>query len=220
MATDTAHDVIFTIVESPAPSAAPTRRRRNYWQLPLFVLGVVAAIAAWRTFPPQPDNPSDLFQKDLGALKQAVDRKPVDAGQLTETSRKVEAIYEQYPAEGNRANFLLGSAHGVLAETTEDAEHWKKSAQYFAKCDPMTLADLADRGRCVFRSAKATAAIGAGNPVALLPALQAVPSGEDVGERSRLIAETCLRLNPPDLKRAKEEFSAFLSGPQRSNSSS
>ena len=216
MATDTAHDVIFTIVESPAPSSPPTPRRRNYWQLPLFVLGVTAAIAAWRTFPPQPDNPADLFQKDLGALKQAVDRKPVDAGQLVEAARKVEMAFEQFPSEANQAHFLLGSAHGYLAEFGSDsAEHWSKSAQYFAKCDPLTLPDLADRGRCVFRSAKATAAIGAGNPIALLPALQAVPSGEDVGERSRLIAETSLRLNPPDWKRAKEELSAFLSGPQR-----
>ena len=75
MATDTAPDVTFTIVESPVVPGAPAAvRRRNYWQLPLFVLGVTAAIAAWRAFPPKPDNPTESFQKDLIALKQAVDR--------------------------------------------------------------------------------------------------------------------------------------------------
>ena len=148
MATDTAHDVIFTIVESPAHSPPPLPRRRNYWQLPLFVLGVTAAIAAWRTFPPQPDNPADLFQKDLGALKQAVDRKPVDPGHLVEAARKVDTAFEQFPGEANQANFLLGSAHGFLAESGSDsAEQWSKSARYFAKCDPLTLPDIADRGR-------------------------------------------------------------------------
>ena len=146
---------------------------------------------------------------DLGMLVAAVAK--FDA-QARESAQRIE----QFPGEANQANFLLGSAHGFLAESGSDsAEQWSKSARYFAKCDPLTLPDIADRGRCVFRSAKATAAIGAGNPIALLPALQAVPSGEDVGERSRLIAETSLRLNPPDWKRAKEELSAFLSGPQR-----
>ena len=217
MATDTAHDITFTVVESPpVPLATASPPRRHYWQLPLFVLGVVAAIAAWRVFPPPPDNPSDLFQKDLAALKQAVDRKPVDAGALVEAGRKVESGYEQYPADANQSHFLLGSARGFLAEAGADsADNWKHSALHFAKCDAHALQDRADQGRCVFRSAKATAAIGAGNPLSLLPALQAVPSGEDPGERSRLIAETYLRLSPPDLKRAKEEFSAFLSGPQR-----
>ena len=218
MATDTAPDVTFTIVDSPAVRLDPIPQpRRHYWQLPLFVVGVAAAIAAWRVFPPLPDNPSDLFQRDLVALKQAVDRKPLDANAIAEAGRKVESGYEQYPAEANQAHFLLGSVHAILAEAgTDSAENWKRSAGYFAKCDALKLADKADQGRCVFRSAKATAAIGAGNPVALLPALQAVPTGDDIGERSRLIAETCLRLNPPDYKRAKEEFSAFLSGPQRS----
>ena len=217
MATDTAPDVTFTIVESPVVPGAPAAvRRRNYWQLPLFVLGVTAAIAAWRAFPPKPDNPTESFQKDLIALKQAVDRKPVEPEPLAAASRKVEAAFEQFPAESNQSHFLLGSAHAFLAEIgTEAAEHWKQSAGHFAKCDALALADRADQGRCVFRSAKATAAIGAGNPTLLLPALQALPSGDDPGEQSRLIAETCLRLNPPDWKRAKAEFSAYLSGPQR-----
>ncbi len=218
MATDTVPDVTFTIVESPHVSPAPAPRpRRHYWQLPLFVLGVAAAIAAWCVFPPPPDNPADLFQRDLAALKQAVDRKPaVDATALGEASRKVAGAYEQYPADANQTHFLLGSACGFLAEAgTDGPENWKRAAAHFARCDALALADKADQGRCVFRSAKATAAIGAGDPAKLLPALQTVPNGEDLGERSRLIAETCLRLNPPDLKRAKEELSAFLSGPQR-----
>jgi len=218
MATDTAHDVTFTLVESPAPRGPAAPRRKNYWQLPLFVLGAIAAIAAWRAFPSQPDNPADRFQKDLVALKQALDRKPIDAVTLAEATAKVEGNYERYPADANQSRFLLGSAHGFLAESDGDAEHWKQAAAYFAKCDALALWDKADQSRCVFRSAKATAAIGSGNPVTLMPALLAVPSGEDVGERSRLIAETCLRLNPPDLKRAKEELSAFLGGSQRSTS--
>ena len=181
MATDTAPDVTFTMVDGPPVELTPARPpRRHYWQLPLFVVGVVAAVAAWRAFPPQPDNPADLFHRDLAALKQAVDRKPPDAAQLAEAARKVAGDFEQYPADANQANFLLGSAHGFLAEAgTDGAENWRKAAAHFSKCDALALADKADQGRCVFRSAKATAAVGAGNPVALLPALQALPTGED-----------------------------------------
>ena len=39
-----------------ATDTAPRPARRMYWQLPVFALGVTAAVFAWRYFPPKPAN--------------------------------------------------------------------------------------------------------------------------------------------------------------------
>src|SRR5947208_2832215 len=61
-----------------------------------------------------------------------------------------------------------------------------------------------------------TFALGAADPKVLIPLLSLVPPGEEVeGERRRLLADTCRRLDPPDLRRAAEEIGTYLQGQSR-----
>ena len=206
MATDTAAD-------------APTRRR-HYWQLPTFALGVAAAVAAYTAFPPRPASPADRAARQLTDLQQALDRRSTDAATveaITTLTPQVAAAAEQFPDSAPLAHFLAGSGYLALAEAAPaDPDGWAVAADHLTRVEPNRLPDQADRVRLAFRRAKAQAAVGAGEPGALLPVLVNVPPGEDPdGERHRLVADVCLRIEPPDLKRARDELAAYLTGPTR-----
>jgi uncharacterized protein with PhoU and TrkA domain len=198
-----------------APTAHPAPRRQ-IWQLPVFALGVAAAVAAWKVFPPPPASAAELHSQHLRALQLAVEKRA--SWREVETLLSKLAVGTDLPAGDPQVQYLLGSAHVVLAEqgaVDAAADRWAKANEVFSRFDPAALESALDQSRCRFRSAKAAAAVGVGDPAAVLAALDVVPAGEEPGERARLIADTCLRATPPDLKRAKGELTTYLTGPAR-----
>ncbi len=199
-----------------ATDSAP-RPRRMYWQLPVFALGVTAAVLAWRYFPQNGLAESRNVEQDRYSLRQTLGRRPVNVAE-------VQALLAKLGDDGTRSNgdaevaFVQGSAYLLLAEQgpgEQAAENWKRANALFAECDGGKLAEKQDRAKLAFRAAKAAAGAGVGDPAALLPQLEVLPPGEEPGERGRLLAEVCLRVNPPNVKRAKTELAAYLSGPAR-----
>jgi tetratricopeptide (TPR) repeat protein len=196
-----------------ATESAPPARR-NYWQLPTFALGVAAAVAAWITFPPPTVSSAERYGHDLAALKQALERKPVDAAALAALTPKVGEDADHYPESSAAAHYLAGSGYCVLAET--NPEHWAAASKHLAAADAARLTNPADQQRLLYRRAKAEAATGTGDPAALVAALSRPPEGEDLdGERRRLLADALLRTNPPNLRRAKDEIDSYLNGPTK-----
>ena len=200
-----------------ATDTAPTSARRNYWQLPIFALGVAAAVSAVAAFPPQPRSPADRLSSQLAELRQALERRPVDLTTIDALTPQAAAAAEQFPDAAPLAHFLAGSGHLALAEANPvDADRWAAAAAQLGRVEPAQLADAADQKRLTYRKAKALAAVGAGDPAELLPALLNLPPNEDPdGERRRLLADVALRITPPDLPRAREELTAYLTGPAR-----
>ncbi|HET6572899.1 MAG TPA: hypothetical protein VFG68_04800, partial [Fimbriiglobus sp.] len=190
---------------------------RHYWQLPTFALGVAAAVAAVAAFPPQPPSPADRLTSQLDDLRHALDRRPPDLRAVEALLPHADAAAEQVPYAAPLAHYLAGSGHLALAEANPaDADHWAAAAALLGRVEPDQLADPNDRKRLAYRKAKALAAVGAGDPAELLPALLDLPPGEDPdGERRRLIADVALRATPPDLTRAREELASYLTGPAR-----
>lgn len=196
-------------------SAPAARPRRMYWQLPVFAVGLTAAVLAWRYFPPPAVAGQQQIDRDRYTLRQAVARRPVNVGE-------VQALLTSLGDAGTRAGgdadvaFVQGSAYLVLAEqgpAEQAADNWKRAHALFAECDPAKLTDKQDRTRCGFRAAKAAAGAGEGDPTAIIQQLEVVPNGEEPGERSRLLAEAYLRPPKPDVKKAKEALASYLSGP-------
>lgn len=198
-------------------SAPVVRPRRMYWQLPVFALGVTAAVLAWRYFPQAGLADGRNVEQDRYTLRQSVSRRPVNIAEI-------QSLLTRLGDDGTRADgnpevaFVQGSAYLLMAEQGPPelaAESWKKAHALFNECDGSKLADKNDRARLAFRAAKATAGAGLGDPAALVTQLDVVPPGEDAGERGRLLAETCLRQNPQNVKLAKKELAGYLSGPPR-----
>jgi len=189
---------------------------RQYWQLPLFAVGIVCALGAWMRFPPVPESPAERYRQDLGQLKQLLDRKPLDISGIQTLLPVVQSGLEQYPESAPLANYVIGSGYLAVAEAFPlESEHWQKAAECLEKADINHLTDLADQQRFPYRLAKAKTAIGRGD-ANMIKTLLAVPPGEDAdGELRRLLADAHLAQVPPDNKRAAEELSAYLSGPSR-----
>ncbi len=204
---------------SPSPPADSPAPRRNQWQLPAFAAGLVAAVCAYSYFPPQAANPATTHQHLMAGIRQSLDQKPPDLLALDDAVRKLTPLVDRVPDDTPRARFLLGSARVAAAEygsPVHAADNWAEANKHFAACDAAKLTDKADAARFAFRAAKAAAAVGVGDPQLLSPVLATVPPGEDAGEARRLLADTCLRLSPPDWKRARDELAGYLGGNHRS----
>jgi tetratricopeptide (TPR) repeat protein len=211
MATDTA-------------AAPPTRRpdpTRHLWQIPVFLLGVAAFLAAWQGWVPLGQaDPASAFLKDLAALRAASEKLTPDPGELKALLGQAAAKADSFPEHAPLAHFVLGSGYTRLAELTpapdEARNHWILARQHFEQVPPDRLADPADPPRLTYRATKAR--VAAGLPPGVPPAeidlyrklLFNAPPGDEPGEANRLIAELSLRLVPPDLKRAKEALAGYL----------
>ncbi|MBX9581711.1 MAG: hypothetical protein K2X87_15520, partial [Gemmataceae bacterium] len=157
--------------------------------------------------------------RDLATLQAAADRPAPDPGELKAALARVAGAAEAYPEQAPAAHFALGSGWVRLAELTgdlgESRNHWVLARQHFDALRPDQLADQSSHPRLAYRAAKARAATLAPDAppgdIELLRALLAVPpAGEEPGEARRLIAELSLRLNPPDVKQAKNSLSLYL----------
>ncbi|HEX4614271.1 MAG TPA: hypothetical protein VH092_39250, partial [Urbifossiella sp.] len=208
MATDTA--------AAPVTRPAPPHR---LWQVPTFLVGAAAFAAAYAgVIPVGPADPPTVFKADLAALVAATERLGPDPVELKKLLPRVVETAPQFPEYATPAHLALGSAYARLAELTADGSEahasWVLARQHFAATDEAQLAP-AERPRFAYRRAKTLAA---DLPAAAGPAeieliravLQRPPLGEDPGDGNRLVAELSLRLNPPDLKRAKDGFTAYL----------
>ncbi len=204
-------------VAAPSPAA----RRSHYWHLPVFLTGVVAVGLVTAKFPVAPDTPAGRYQRNVKALRSALDAKPLDAPAVESLAATVAAD----PAADAEAKLLAGTALLAVAEQSpprdgptdpQDSDVWKRAAAQLAAVEPGSLAAPDDRKRLAFRSAKAQAALTTGDAKLLALTLADVPPGEEPeGERRRLLAECYLRQTPPDVKHAREELQAYLSSSVR-----
>lgn len=208
-----------------AAPAAPTTARpdptRNLWQIPAFVVGLAAFVAAWQGWLPvgSPD-PIHTFRKDLAALRAAAERPTPDPAELKALLGKAAAEADSYPEAGPAARFALGTAYARLAELSGDPAdahvNWEFARQHFDRVKAEQLPDAADPPRLAFRKAKAQVAVGlppnttAATINLYRSLLQNVPPGEEPGDANRLLAELCLQSSPPDPRRAREALTAYL----------
>lgn len=196
---------------------------RHYWQLPTFLLGVAALVAAVVAFPPAPKDPAVAFRSEVLALRTAIEQRgisPLTTRQIAAiaaATKQVAADAAQFPDFSADAQLAVGSGYVFLADygpAAEMEQHWRAAAEAFRQVNTAQLADPADEKRFQFRQAKATAALGEGVPAELFGRLVSPPVGEDEsGERSRLLADVALRMTPPDYKRAQIELASYLGGP-------
>ena len=205
-------------VAAHAPTPAPGRRT-HYWQLPAFLAGVAAVALATAKFPVAPDSPAARHQRNVKALRLALEAKPLDAP----AAESLAAAVANDPAADAEAKLLAGTALVAVSEHSpagpdgpQVAEAWKRAAAQLASVESGSLAGPDDRKRLAFRLAKAQAALAAGDAKLLGLTLADVPPGDDIeGERRRLLAECYLRQVPPDFKHAREELQAYLSSSLR-----
>ena len=204
-------------------TAAPTPRSgsASYWQLPTFLLGVAAFVAAWQGWLPLgAADPAAAFAADLAALRAAAESSSPDRAELKAAVGRVTSTLDAFPEHAAAAHFAVGSGYVRLAELTpnpgEAHEAWGLARQHFDRVKPDQLTDPADPPRLAYRAAKARAAtLGPNAAFAELNLTRSLvltpPPGEYPGDGPRLAAELSLRFTPPDVITAKNLLTQYVS---------
>ncbi len=158
-------------------------------------------------------TPEQRFQKDFDALRQAIDRNPVDAAQVQSLLHKVHGM--EAPANlAKQAPFVIGSALVIFAESTaapeEAAEQWKTARKLLENAAAIGVADP-DKLRYQFRLAKTWAQTGE-PPQKIIDALNAsINCGDDPAEGYRVLAETIMKVPGPESnKKARNAFKDYM----------
>jgi TolA-binding protein len=193
-----------------ATDTAPTSR--NIWQLPTFLVGIAALVAVWYGRPYLHLTPAEQYQRDLAALRQALDKNPVDLTFVQAQLRKVQGV-DPPPQSEKLVAYLIGSALVATAElavTPEEAvEQWKSARKLLETASGNGVADN-DRLRHQYRLAKAWAHTGEA-PQKVIDALVAsMKCGDDPSDGNRILAETYLKLDPPREKEARDCLKEYM----------
>lgn len=209
-----------TVPAAPARRSARPDPTRRLWQVPAFLVGLAAFLAAWQGWLPIGNADSaTVFLRDLAALRGAGERLSPDTNDLKALLDRVAKAAPSFREHEPAAHFALGSGYVRLAEVTVDpdeaASWWELARQHFAGVKPEQLPDAADQPRLAYRAAKARAALlPANTPPAEIDLIRnlliCTPTGEEAGEGPRLAAELSLRMNPPDLARARMCLIAYI----------
>ena len=202
----------------PSPDAVAPEPRR-YWQLPTFLAGAVALVAAFFYAPKPTTNPVDSHVANRASLVTALQAKPIDPIAVESLAKQVAEDADRYPDSANLSHFLAGSGFLALAENSpEDTADWLNALKQFEQCDATKLEGPKEAAKLVFRTAKARAATDNGDANAVMLALAAsTPPDEDRSEWPRLIARTATRATPANLKLARDELTNYLGGTNRAS---
>ena len=211
MATDTA----------AAPRQTTTDPMRHYWQVPVFLFGIVFFILKdWLGIGPTP--PPELFRRDVADLRNAYEKVSPDRDELRTLIEKVVPNVDSFPDQAEMAHLVLGSGYARLAELMaaidEARVYWMLAQQHFEQVRRDTLGDPTDKARLRFRFAKARAGTGlfakadAETIREEIALLSDVPFGDDPGEAGRFQAELALQMKPPDLVTARDSLTHYLTG--------
>ncbi|MDB5306088.1 MAG: hypothetical protein JWO38_290 [Gemmataceae bacterium] len=207
-----------------APPLRPAKTRpdpsRRVWQVPVFLLGVAAFLAAWGGWLPLgPRDPAAAFTRDVAALRAAAEQLTPDLNELKAHLNRVAGATESFPESAPAAHFALGSGYVRLAELTADPaearNYWVLAKQHFAAVQPDQLPDPVDPPRLAYRGAKARAAnLPPNTPPTEIRLtrefLISAPFGDESGDGYRLAAELSLRLVPPELEPAQKWLARYI----------
>ena len=148
----------------------------------------------------------------MNALRQAVDKPPVDTSQVQNLLRRVQGI-DPPPNLESQSPFVIGSALAVIAESIPDSadaeEQWATARKLLEGVGGKGLSD-ADKSRLEFRLAKTWAHTGEPIPTVIGALVKSINCGDDVSEGHRLLAELYLKVEPPESKKARDSLKEYL----------
>jgi hypothetical protein len=182
---------------------------RQLWQVPTFLLGVLALAAVCAARPLLHQQGPCCDPPAVAELRQLLKQPDFDADRALKLG--AEAVQgARTPSARAAADFLLGSAYVALAERPGPAkdrdQQWREARNHLEQAQAGAVPDE-DRPRLEYRLAKAWAHTGAApqKVIAALSGLVAEGTDDDPHEKARgydLLAEAYLKLPQPDLEAA------------------
>lgn len=178
---------------------------RQLWQVPTFLLGVAAvvAVAYGRHLIPVDDGAS--VRRYLDQARAALDpATKTDAATAIRAGERALAILSRSPMADPlltaEADFLIGSAHARHADDpgADAAQERQLARKHLKQAERLGVTD-ADKPKLNYRLAKTAVLLGEGPAeiiARLKPAVEIAP--DDAAEGFGMLAQTYMRLNPPN----------------------
>jgi tetratricopeptide (TPR) repeat protein len=180
---------------------------RQLWQVPTFLLGLLAFVAVGAIRPPWHLGRDACGQTALAQLRERLTQPDLDADRALVLG--AEAVQRAHtPQEAGEAHFLLGSVYVRLAEASgpgKGRDPWREARTHLEQARALGVPDD-ERARLDYRLGKAWAATGE-PPQAVIDALKgSIDEGAegdvDAVRGYGLLAEAYLKLPQPDAEAA------------------
>ncbi len=191
---------------NPAIRNAPPRRTLGQlWQVPTFVLGLVALTLVAARAHMRPDPVAVDFQRELQTFRQALDDKNVKAQSLLARMKDLQTTAERLPKLDGEASFLIGTLYWRLSEEgpRELADAQRVKAQALFETAQTRGVPPADQVQLDYRLGMVLDQLGQESARAAELLARAAEQAEDVPLPIYDSAiKAMLRSNHPDLPRA------------------
>lgn len=177
-----------------ATDTAPFRpRRRNLWQVPMFLVGVASLVGAYHARPYLAARSPMTVDRELRAARAALAASPPDRAAALDAAKRALDQIELAPRRAGEANLLAGLA---LASETDPAQ-LAQARHYLEHADRAGVPD-ADRVPHAYALAKVWFRLGV-DPGQVVPALVKVADlADDPFEAYGLLASAYEKRQPAD----------------------
>jgi tetratricopeptide (TPR) repeat protein len=197
----------------PRLSARPPLR--HLWQVPTFVVGLLAFITVATAHPLWSHSPSRLVAHSLAAARQELDAAHPNIEQALRLAEEALAGAAPASRQAAEAHFLIGTAYLRSAEQSaaENNDLWQRARDHLEQAEHIGVAD-ADRPHLAYRLGRAYAALNT-DPQKVVDYLSwsMADGADDPFVGYGLLAQAYLHLPKPDLHGALEAVRKQLALP-------
>jgi hypothetical protein len=182
------------------------------WQIPVFLLGIVALLAVWLARPQWQPSPAARLKRDLDQLQSIIVQRTASMDGLPAVVSRLQNSGNTDWDSPNRNLLAAGLTH--LAELTEKPstaqQYWEAAHQQLQAIDPK---ELTAEGQLRYQQnlTRLIARDSSQNPAQVLELINKYqPTDEERAEFQRLAAVWYNRTNPPLETQAREAYWQFL----------
>lgn len=183
-------------------------RRRRYsirqlWQVPTFLLGLLAVAAVCAARPLWYDGGLRQLDRELGSLRAQLSRPDADLKPLLVRAESLRQQAEAFPQRAGEAEFLLAAVLVRLADQGGQEPCWQKARQHLQRAEQLGVPPD-DQPRLAYLLGKSGYHLNL-DPAAVIACLtDSIEAGGQPAEGYGMLAEAYLRLPTPNLRAALE----------------
>lgn len=180
---------------------------RQLWQVPVFVVGLVALLGVWLSRPSGRVLEGRVLERGLESVRAALAETPAEAGRALKLGQDALSRCERFPERAGEAHFLVGSSYLFLAGqagSADAAELWQQARTHLEEAQSLGVPET-DRPSLLYRLGKTwfQAGVDAKRVLdCLAPAVE--QAADDPVEGFGMLAQTYLHLPVPDVRAALE----------------
>lgn len=178
---------------------------QELWQVPAFLLGVVAVLACWLARPLWYDPELRALERGLAQVRGSIELSHMPTEDAIALAKQLLADNRRFSERNGEIHFLLGSAYLRLGRETAGAparEAWQQACRHFAEAETLDV-PAGDRVSLMYRHGVSLYLTGADRARVIDYLSRSVEHvADDRAEGYGMLAQAYLSLPTPDVQAA------------------